>query len=133
MFAISSPDEFLSISQGSTDAIDRRGEKTTQCMISYFLSNTSAENYRNWTSMSRLQQVEGGTFLRHGVQTSTCTKPSIFGRPFVKRFALCNGTVALSVLSVYVCNVGVSWSNGWIDQDTTWYGGRPRLRRHCVR
>ena len=23
--------------------------------------------------------------------------------------------------------------NGWMDQDPTWYGGRPRLRRHCVR
>jgi len=25
------------------------------------------------------------------------------------------------------------WPNGWVDQDATWYGGRPRLRRHCVR
>ena len=25
------------------------------------------------------------------------------------------------------------WSNGWIDQDATWYGGRPRPRRLCVR
>jgi len=25
------------------------------------------------------------------------------------------------------------WSNGWMDQDATWYGGRPRRRRHCVR
>jgi len=32
-----------------------------------------------------------------------------------------------------VCNVGVLWPNGWIDQDATWYGGRPRPRRHCVR
>ena len=24
------------------------------------------------------------------------------------------------------------WPNGWMDQDTTWYGGRPRPRRHCV-
>ena len=23
--------------------------------------------------------------------------------------------------------------NGWMDQDTTWYRGRPRLRRYCVR
>jgi len=23
--------------------------------------------------------------------------------------------------------------NGWVDQDTTWYGGRPRPRRHGVR
>jgi len=26
-----------------------------------------------------------------------------------------------------------SWPNGWMYQDTTWYGGRPQPRRHCVR
>jgi len=25
------------------------------------------------------------------------------------------------------------WSNGCMDQDATWYGGRPRPTRHCVR
>jgi len=25
------------------------------------------------------------------------------------------------------------WRNGWMDQDATWYGGRPRSRRLCVR
>jgi len=25
------------------------------------------------------------------------------------------------------------WPNGWMDQDVTWYGGRPRPTRHCVR
>jgi len=25
------------------------------------------------------------------------------------------------------------WPNGWMDQDATWYGGRPRPRPHCVR
>ena len=25
------------------------------------------------------------------------------------------------------------WPNGCIDQDTTWYGGRPRPTQHCVR
>ena len=24
-----------------------------------------------------------------------------------------------------VCNVGVLWPNGWMDQDATWYGSRP--------
>jgi len=24
-------------------------------------------------------------------------------------------------------------SNGWMDQDTTWYRGRPRPRRRCVK
>jgi len=25
------------------------------------------------------------------------------------------------------------WPSGWMDQYTTWYGGKPRPRRHCVR
>ena len=25
------------------------------------------------------------------------------------------------------------WPNGWMDEDATWYGDRPRSRRHCVR
>ena len=25
------------------------------------------------------------------------------------------------------------WPNSWMDQHAIWYGGRPRLRRHCVR
>jgi len=25
------------------------------------------------------------------------------------------------------------WPNGWMDHDATWYGGRPRPRRYCVR
>jgi len=24
------------------------------------------------------------------------------------------------------------WRNGWMDQDATWYRGRPGPRRHCV-
>jgi len=53
----------------------------------------------------------------------------LFGRPVVKRFALCYGTVAC----LSVCNVGALWPNGCIDQDATWYRGRPRHRRNCVR
>jgi len=37
----------------------------------------------------------------------------------------------LSVLSV--CNVSVLWPNSWMDQDTTWYGGRPQPRPHHVK
>jgi len=58
-------------------------------------------------------------------------------QPFVKWFALSYRTVVcLSVLSCPVCpvcNVGVLWPNGWMDQDETWHVGRPRLRPHCVR
>ena len=25
------------------------------------------------------------------------------------------------------------WPNGWMDEDTGWYGSRPRLRPHCIR
>ena len=25
------------------------------------------------------------------------------------------------------------WPNGWMDEDATWYGGRTRPRRHCIR
>jgi len=33
----------------------------------------------------------------------------------------------LSVLScLSVCNVGVLWPNGWMDQDETWHASRPR-------
>ena len=31
------------------------------------------------------------------------------------------------VMSVY--NIGVLWPNSWMDQDATWYGGRPWPRR----
>ena len=49
---------------------------------------------------------------------------SFFGRPLVKRFALCYPTVVLSVcLSCPVCDVDVLWPNGWMDQDETWHGG----------
>jgi len=27
----------------------------------------------------------------------------------------------------------ILWPNGWMDQDATWYRGRPRPRQHCVR
>ena len=59
----------------------------------------------------------------------------IFGRPFVKRFALCYQSVVMSDLSVClsVCNVRALWPNGWTDQDETWRAGRPRPWPHCIR
>jgi len=58
---------------------------------------------------------------------------SVFGRQFVKWLALCCRTVVCPVLSCPVCDVGVLWPNGWMDQGATWYGGGPRPRPHCVR
>jgi len=37
----------------------------------------------------------------------------------------------LSCLSV--CDIGVLWPTGWMDQDETWHRGRPRPRPHCIR
>jgi len=57
---------------------------------------------------------------------------TVFGRPFVKRFALYyRSIVCLSVLSV--CVVDVLWPNGWMYQEQTWHGGRPQPSPHCVR
>jgi len=45
---------------------------------------------------------------------------------------VCYTTVVCPVC-LSVCNVGVLWPNGWVDRGATWYGGRPRPKRHCVR
>jgi len=55
----------------------------------------------------------------------------IFGRPFLKRFALCYRTIVCPVLPL--CNVGVLWPNGWMNEDETWHAGRPRPWPHCPR
>jgi len=56
----------------------------------------------------------------------------VFGRPFVKQFALCYRTV-VSPVFLSVCDVCVLWPNGWMDQDETWRGGRPQPRPHYVK
>ena len=64
----------------------------------------------------RHQQHRGGSVGRRGT--------TVFGRPFVNRFALCYQTVVcLSCLSV--CNVRVLSPNGWTDQDETRHAVRP--------
>ena len=50
---------------------------------------------------------------------------ALFGRQFVKQFAPWDH--CLSCRSV--CNIGILWANGWIDQDATWYRGRPHRVR----
>jgi len=61
--------------------------------------------------------------------------PNSFWATICKTFRPVLSDRCLSCLSVSlsVCNIGVLWPNGWMDQDTTWYSGRPRPRRHCVR
>jgi len=50
----------------------------------------------------------------------------IFGRPFVKRFALCYQTSP-------IFGPCLLWPNGWMDQDGTWHGGGPWSRPHSAR
>ena len=52
--------------------------------------------------------------------------------PLATPLALCYRTVVSPVLSV--CEPGVLWPNGWMDQDETWHAGRPPLPwPQCVR
>ena len=53
--------------------------------------------------------------------------------PYKQRFVLRDRCPVCLSVCLSVCNVGVLWSNSSVDQDATWYGGRPRPRRHCVR
>jgi len=58
----------------------------------------------------------------------------IFGRPFVKRYALCYQTAVCLSVCLSVCDVCALWTNGWTDQDETWHAGRRSLPwPHCVR
>jgi len=55
----------------------------------------------------------------------------VFGRPFVKRFALCYQTVVYPVCRV--CNVSVLQPKASMDQDEIWHAGRPRPWPHSDR
>jgi len=70
--------------------------------------------------------VYNGRVLKFSVDQARLISPllyAVFGRPFVKRFALCYRS----------CDVPALWPNGWTDQDETWHAGRPRPWPHCVR
>jgi len=43
------------------------------------------------------------------------------------------GVVPLKGAHLPVCGPCLLWPNGWMDEDATWYGSRPRPRPHCVR
>ena len=57
----------------------------------------------------------------------------IFGRPFVKRFAVCYRSVVLHVCLSVCLRLGVLWPNGWTDQDETWRADRFQPWPHCLR
>jgi len=63
---------------------------------------------------------------RKAIDCATTLPLGVFGRPFVKRFALCyRSVVCLSCpvcLSLCpVCDVRALWPNGWTDQDESWH------------
>jgi len=46
--------------------------------------------------------------------------------------------VVCQLFHAVVCPAGgwrnwLLWPNGWMDEDATWYGSRPRPRPHCIR
>ena len=80
-------------------------------------------------SASHVIHFHGPT--QHSIPNCFSIGSAVFGRLFLKRFALCYQTVVC--LSCPVCNVGVLCPNGWMDEDKTWLAGRPRPWPHCVR
>ena len=91
------------------------GLKITDCFLCRSWQKSKLQAHQAaWLWKSEILQM----FVYKTI-SSSCT---IFGRPFVKQFARCP-----------VCDAGVLWPHGCMDQDTTWYGGRPRPWPHCVR
>jgi len=112
---------------------------TSHCDFYYFLRFINTLTYlltwctNSFTNYGRQEKKEKvKTKQTVQVITKMCVLKftGVIRRPFVKWFAL-YAVGQLSVLSV--CNVGVLWPNGWIDQDVAWYGGRPRPVPHCAR
>ena len=89
-------DRFTSLGQPSTfQRVSRLG---------FVTAPTNQTLHDLWPSPGLVHNIQGGT--KNGATF-------IFGRPFVKRFALRFRSVVLSVLSV--CNVRALWPNGWTD------------------
>jgi len=94
---------------------------------------------RRWVTCSQDFRGVGSSPCQHidttrkAVECATTLPLTVFGRPFVKRFALCYRTVVLSCAVCPVCGVRALWPNGWTDQDETWHAGRPLPWPHCVR
>jgi len=60
----------------------------------------------NRLATRRQRHRQTGHTDRHDRQRSSCIERTVFGRPFVKQFALCYGTVVLSCLSVTLVYCG---------------------------
>jgi len=95
-----------------------------QCIITC-ISNTQSQRH-NSASSSPASAAHSHTHVT-AVHRQHQPILMIFERQFAKRFALCYRTVVCHFLSLCrVCDVGVLWRNGWMDQNETWHGGRPQ-------
>jgi len=75
-------------------------------------------------------------FAQEYVKAHVAVRPTLFVVSMLKDSSWSNksSSNSSSCLSVCpVCDDGVLWPNGWMDQDETWHDGRPRPRPHCVR
>ena len=50
----------------------------------------------------------------------------------MQRGPLSDQSVCLTRRVLSVCNIGVLWPNGWMDQDETWHGGIRLGPKHTV-
>jgi len=91
-----------------------------------------------WTVLSKLKDFSRSQVVTYAVKVVIYQNGAmyrVFGRPL--QWRLLQVTVRpmqrdrCPVLPF--CNVGVLWPNDWMDQDATWYGGRPQPRRHFIR
>jgi len=69
------------VSQGSAEPLDRWGGKTKHRLISHFLSNTFAKNYRNWIMYvkiiaSQKWDVFGQCTIKRSPKNSFCNSAS---------------------------------------------------------
>ena len=78
----------------------------------------------------RTDRQDRATVRQHSANRFTNARPKN-GSPYAIRPLSCLSCPVL--LSCPVCDFGVLWPNGWMGQDTIWYGGRPQLTPHCAR
>ena len=83
-----------------------------------------------WAWSGYTPNKRGPSNLTHFWATvCTTVRPMLSDRCLSVCLSVCLS--ALTVLSV--CDDGVLWPNGWMDQDEAWHAGRPRPQPHCVR
>jgi len=98
------------------------------------LCNMAGHIYFHTTNTSATYTTRPSCSFLHWLLTFSTYHNLAFWASVCKMFALCYQTVVcLFCLCCPVCNVGVLWPNGLMDQDETWHAGRPRPWPHCFR